>query len=302
MSLKEQYRTLLNRNSKVLNISHLDLDGAAASIVVANVFNNVKYRYFRYDEVDQFLKNTDLSEFDVILLTDISPNDSLLLEEIPNSFLLDHHDSALCQHNPENNRIVKAGKSAALLCKEFFESLYNIDLSYLNDFCYVVNDYDMWINDDNRGWCLNELHFKYWSDVFRNRFVDGNIAFNEDELNFIKERRKKYTTNFKSLEIFELETIKGVFVMANEFVNDICSDLLKSGEEIVICMNPRNKNCSIRIADNGIHIGHILKELDFGGGHKQAGGIREQDPIKFKEKIDILENLLYNRFETIRRK
>jgi len=229
-------------------------------------------------------------------------NDSLLLEEIPNSFLLDHHDSALCQHNPENNRIVKTGKSAALLCKEFFESLYNIDLSYLNDFCYVVNDYDMWVNDDNRGWCLNELHFKYWSDVFRNRFIDGSITFNDDELNFIKERRKKYTTNFKALEIFELETIKGVFVMANEFVNDICSDLLKSGEEIVICMNPRNKNCSIRIADNGIHIGHILKELDFGGGHKQAGGIREQDPIKFKEKVDILESLLYNRFAAIRRK
>jgi len=67
-------------------------------------------------------------------------------------------------------------------------------------------------------------------------------------------------------------------------------------------MNPRNKNCSIRIADNGIHIGHILKELDFGGGHKQAGGIREQDPIKFKEKVDILESLLYNRFAAIRRK
>lgn len=302
MSLKSQYRSILNRNAKVLNISHLDLDGAAASIVVANVFHNVKYRYFRYDEVDTFLKTTDLSEFDVVLLTDISPNDSLLLEDIPNSFLLDHHDTALCQHNPEKNRIVLNGKSAALLCKEFFESLYGIDLSYLNDFCEVVNDYDMWINNDKRGWCLNELHFKYWSDNFRNRFIDGNVAFNEEELSFVKERRKKYKQVFDSLEIYELEKINGSFVMASEFVNDICSDLLKEGDDIVICLNPRNKNCSIRISPSEIHLGNILKELDFGGGHKQAGGIREQDPIKFKEKLDILENLLYNRFKSIRKK
>ncbi len=301
MSLKDQYRTLLDRNARVLNISHLDLDGAAASIIVANVFNNVKYRYFRYDEVDQFLRTTDLSEYDVILLTDISPNDSLLLEDIPNSFLLDHHDSALCQHNPQNNRIVLNGKSAALLCKEFFESLYNIDLSYLNEFCTVVNDYDMWINNDVRGWCLNELHFKYWSDVFRNRFIDGSLNFNEDETNFIKERRSKFKKVFKETEIFELETINGCFVMANEFVNDICSDILKTGSEIVICLNPRNRNCSIRVADNGVHIGQILKELEFGGGHKQAGGIREPDSIKFKTKLDILENLLYNRYASIRR-
>lgn len=301
MNLKTQYRNILNRNAKILNISHLDLDGTAASIVVANVFNNVQYRYFRYDEVDNFLKTTDLSHFDVVLLTDISPNDSLLLEEIPNSFLLDHHDSALCQHNPEHNRIVKSGKSAALLCKDFFESLYGIDLSYLNDFCRIVNDYDMWINSDKMGWCLNELHFKYWSDVFRVRFMSGQISLSDDEKSFIKERRNKYTQIMDNLQIYELETIKGSFILASEFVNDLCSDLLKNDNEIVICLNPRNKNCSIRINDSDIHIGNILKELDFGGGHKQAGGIREPDPIKFKTKLDILENLLYNRYRHIRR-
>jgi len=301
MNLKEQYRKLLNRNAKILNVCHFDLDGTASSIVVANVFKNVQHRYFRYDEVDEFLKTSDLSEFDVILLTDISPNDSLLLEEFPNSFLLDHHDSALCQHSPEKNRIVLNGKSAALLCKEFFESLFNIDLSYLNDFCKAVNDYDMWINAERTGWCLNELHFRLWPEHFRNRFLNGKLSLSEDEQEYIKERITKFKQTMDNLQIYELESIKGSFILASEFVNDLCSELLKKDNEIIICLNPKNKNCSIRINDSDIHIGHILKELDFGGGHKQAGGIREPASIKFKTKLDILENLLYTRFRHIRR-
>ena len=137
MALKDQYLNALSRDKRVLNITHFDMDGAASSIILGNVYQNIKYKYLRYDEVDSYLEKLNFSEYDIVIMTDISPTKAELIED-KNVFLLDHHDSALFLNCPEKNRIVRNGKSAALLVKEFFEHLFGIDLSELNEFCKVL--------------------------------------------------------------------------------------------------------------------------------------------------------------------
>lgn len=299
MALKDQYLNALSRDKRVLNITHFDMDGAASSIILGNVYQNIKYKYLRYDEVDSYLEKLNFSEYDIVIMTDISPTKAELIED-KNVFLLDHHDSALFLNCPEKNRIVRNGKSAALLVKEFFEHLFGIDLSELNEFCKVVNDYDMWVNKDPRGWCLNELYYKYWNDGFRNRFFHGDLNFSEDEKTFILERKRKFDEVFNALEIYDLDSISGCLTFAHEFINDVCSKLLKK-YKIVLCLSPKSKNCSIRVNNPDVHIGQILKEFGFGGGHAQAGGMRGNDTQVFQQNVDFLEDVLYNRFKSMRK-
>lgn len=303
MNLVQRYRELLNRNHKVLNIHHKDLDGVASSIVMKNVFNNIDFKELRYGEVNEYLKTINYDNYDVVVLTDISPESIDAFDYSDKLFLLDHHDSAIGYHSPEQFRIVESGKCAAYLVKTFFENLFSIDLSYLNDFVDYTNDYDMWINEKVQGWVLNELYFKYWDELFRRRFKSGAIILTTEEKLYIKERRILLEQKYEHLQTYDLEDINGCFFFSNNFINDLCHKLLTIKKyDVVICVNPKSKNCSIRIKDfDNIHIGNILKEIELGGGHKCSAGfvINEYDDVE--EKIYKIEKELYS-FKELRRK
>lgn len=295
MNLKEQYRKLLNTNNKVLNIHHKDLDGVSSSIILKNIYKNIDYKELKYGEVDGFLKTINYKNYDAIILTDISPESITSFEHSDKIFLLDHHDTALQYHSPENNRIVLNGKSATKLVKEFYENLFNIDLSYLNDFVEVVNDYDMWILKDVRSWGLNELYFKYWDNNFRNRFKSGDMYFTVQEVDHIKLRRKELEEVYNKVETYNFDIINGTLIIANTFINDICHKLMhEKGFNIVCCYNPKTKHISVRSKMVNIHIGEVLREVlgSGAGGHKNSAAFSVNDYSEINEKLDLLENYL----------
>ena len=258
---------MLRLDSKVLNIYHKDLDGCASSIVVKNVFTNVHFMDVRYGFVNQLMEKIKYDEYDVVLLTDISPETAEPFSYSDNIFLLDHHDTALQYNAPDKNRIVNNSKSAAKLVKDFFQNLHGIDLSYLNEFCNAVNDYDLWINNIPEGWMLNEFYFKLWDEKFRKRFKNGDMRFTQDEQNYIKERQKILNEKVQNVQLYELDSINGAFFFSTNFVNDMCHRMLEKGYDIVICINPKSMNCSVRTGDKlPIHIGEVLQEVDLGGG------------------------------------
>lgn len=295
MELTKQYRKLLNRNNKVLNIHHKDLDGAASSIVVKNVYDDVEFRELRYGEVNNYLKTINFDKYDVVLLTDISPESIEAFDISDKIFLLDHHDTALEYHDPSKNRIVLNGKCAALLVKDFFENLFNIDLSHLNDFVNIVNDYDMWYLQDPRSWGMNELYFKYWDTNFRVRFSTGNTYYTNHEVDFIKKRRKELEETYNNLDRYDFEDIKGTLIIANMFVNDLCHKLMSDrGYKLVCSYNPKSKNISVRSVEPNIHVGEMLRELfsNGAGGHKNSGAFKINDYSEINDKLDIIENYL----------
>lgn len=303
MSILKQYKKILDLDNKVLNIYHKDLDGCASSIIMKNLYKNITFKDLRYGDVNEYLKALDFTKYHAVILTDISPESIDMFDLSDKIFLLDHHDSAVEYHCPEKNRIVESGRSAAKLVKNFYQSLFNIDLSYLDEMCEVVNDYDMWINDDIRGWMMNELYFKYWDEEFRRRFTNGDMRFSPEEKKYLKERKALLDCRYNELDIYELDSINGCFFFANNFINDLCHRLLKEKKfNFVVCINPKTKNCSVRINEfEEIHIGNILKEIDLGGGHKQAGGFSIKENSEVENAITKLEKHLYQ-YNEMRRK
>lgn len=299
----KNWKKLLDRNNRVLNISHRDLDGCASSIVVQNVYKNVTFRYLKYGDVDKYLHNLDFSDYDLVLLTDISPENEETFGLSDKIFLLDHHGTAVKYHNPERCRLVISGQSAALLAKKFFENYFKIDLSYLNKLCEIVDDYDMFVLSIPDSWGLNELYFYYYEDDFRNRFKNGNMKFSEDELNYISGRKKLLNEIYNNLNVYECERVNMCFFVENRFVNDICHKLMNEEcFDISICINSKSKTCSVRTKRDDINLGEILKNL-FGnaGGHSKAGAFRHDPNEEISIKIEQLESYLYKNFKEIRK-
>lgn len=297
MNLKD-----LKRNIRVLNISHKDLDGCASSIIVKNVFEDVEYRYLKYGDVDEAMKTINFNKYDLILLTDISPEYEETFKLTDKILLLDHHDSATRFHEPTKNRFVKEGKCATHLCKTFFEKLFGIDLSYLNDFVNVVNDYDMWILEDGNSWNFNELYFYYYDEKFRNRFKNGDVKLTEDELNYVKDRRKLLGNVYKDINVYNFESVNGAFFVGGTFLNDVCHMVMKDKNvDFSVCINPKSKSCSIRSVHKDFHVGHNLREIIHGsGGHKNAGAFRFVDTQDMQTKLDKLEKHIYENFIDMR--
>lgn len=305
MNLIEQYRKLLDKNKRVLNLTHNDYDGACCSIVLSNIYKNIEFLPLKYGEVDSKIKTIDFNKYDLIIMTDISPETEDVFKLSDKIFLLDHHSTGLAYNSPENNRIVIEGKCAAILVKEFFENLFKIDLSYLNDFCNIVNDYDMWYMNDPRSWGMNELYFKYYDCDFRKRFKNGDTKLKDFEIEYIKDRKKLLREVYDNLNIYELDSIKACFFIENRFVNDICHKLMEEKDyKVTICINSKSKTCSVRSKLESLHIGEMLKQIDLGchsGGHQKSGAFRLSDKMNISEQIDRIEKYLFWKHEETKR-
>lgn len=305
MNLLEQYRKKLDKNNRVLNLTHNDYDGASCSIVLSNIYKNIEFIPLKYGEVDSKLKTIDFSKYDLILMTDISPETEEVFKLSDKIFLLDHHSTGLKYHSPESNRLCIEGKCAAVLVKEFFENLFKLDLSYLNDFCNIVNDFDMWYMKDVRSWGMNELYFKYYASDFRLRFKSGEIKLKDFEIEYINERKKLLTNVYNNLTIYPCENVNMCFFIENKFINDLCHMTMeKDGFDVSICINTKSNSCSVRSKNKDLHIGKMLQEIPNlnGGGHSSSGAFRIDPNQEISIKIELIEQYLMKNFSGMKKR
>jgi oligoribonuclease NrnB/cAMP/cGMP phosphodiesterase (DHH superfamily) len=289
-----------NTQSRVLNITHKDLDGVGCSIVLRNCFKNIKFMTANYSYVDALLEKIDYSQYDIVIMTDVSPVE-YKFKENDNILLLDHHDTAMVHHDPKNLKFVINGDSATKLVQTFFERYYNVKLDYLDTLVDAINDYDMWIQENKYGKILNELYLKYWDEGFIKRFKNGLDKITDEEEEYLKRKANEFQEIYNDLDIWDFDNMKMCMFSTIYYTNEICDRLLtKEGYKVVINKNPKTKRCSMRSNIEGLHIGHLLQDLGYGGGHKAAGGFTEEDLIKFQEKIQTIEKKIYNEHPEIR--
>jgi len=281
-------------NDVILNIHHRDFDGVASSIIVENALRHlgVKIQYYPvgYPDIDSVMNTLHYENYDHVLLTDISPvRDPSLIDRSPKIKLLDHHDTAQKYHCPEKFRFVDTSKCATLVVKEYFEKEYNVDLSHLDDFAFLANDYDLWQHVDKRSKLLNSLYYKYWDEKFRTRFMDGEISFTEKEIEFFKGEHRKFESIMNNLVVYDIPNIKGAFFTAGEMINDVCDKvLIEKGYDFAFCLNARSKTVSVRTTRNDINVGQICERMNIGGGHAKAAGI---DPRTTGELQKVIEDV-----------
>jgi len=285
------------QDSKIMNISHNDMDGVGASIALGNSVpsKNIKYWYATYKDIDDIVRRLNFNSYDYVIMTDISPHDHSLIKDKDNLILLDHHDTAKDLHNPSEFRAVIEGKCASLITKEFCELTIGADISYLDELFTLINDYDMWIHNDKRSKQLNELYYMYWGEKFRKRFFEGNVEFTDTEKEYLQEREKELKILIDNLEYYPLESINGALFSGDQRINDVCDFLItKEKYDIVFCKVAEKGKICVRSKIDNIHIGNILREYmpSSGGGHKDAGSIDlPKDDIKLIQKTvnDLVE-------------
>lgn len=300
----DYYKKIINPNMKVLNITHKNcVDGATSQIALKNYFNNIWLMESTYYEIDEVMRNVDTTDYDLVIVSDISPATIDLVEKHDNIILLDHHESALKPvnfHCPEKHRYVYKKECGAALTKRFLETALGIDLSYLDRIIYLANDYDLWIHDDPKSKEFALLFYKYWNNKFIKRFFNGESEWTEDEKEFIRKRNHELEVEWSNTEVYEFGSINGCICYGELFINDICDRLLTREEfDVVIYRNTKNKNVSVR-SRGSVDIGGLVSELGIGGGHKNAGGIAEKDVIVLMDKIKNVEKELYKRYPHIR--
>ena len=289
--------------SKVLNITHVDLDGCGCSIVLGNVFENITYAFASFYNLDKRLEDTDFSQYDYVIITDIHPTEKRYLDVSDKIILIDHHPSEF--NDPKKNRFVVSDKGvcATVLVKYYVEQLYNIKLSHLDNLVKYINDYDMWKLKYPESKMLNDLMFyHYRPSEFRNAFINGRTEFTIEEKMFLEELHLDFLKIYDDVEVFDMETINSCIIFEDKFINEVADKLIKEvGYDMVVIKSQKKGRCSLRMGNDNIDIGQVLDDFGWGGGHPQSAGLFVRDTDEFRSKMKTLENHLFTNYETIRR-
>lgn len=290
-------------DAKILNITHVDLDGCGCSIVLGNIFKNITYVFSSFYNIDEKLKIINYNDYDYVILTDIHPTEEQYLNISDKIILIDHHPSEF--HNPKKKQFVISDKDvcATILVKYFFEKMHNIDLSHLNTFVKYINDYDMWKLKYPQSKNLNDLMFyMHKPSKFVNTFFNGRTQFTNEEIDFLKKLNDKFEKTYEQIEIIEFNTINACVVFEPDFINEIADRLITEEKyDLVIIKHPKGGRCSLRCGSDDINIGKILETFGWGGGHPKSAGIFVKKDTEFFNKMETLERYLHTTYNSIRK-
>lgn len=289
----------ISRNSTILSISHNDLDGCVCQIILSHVFSDIKCINTSFYKIDQVLQGLNYDAYDYVFVTDIHPDDERNLYLSDKIILLDHHKTAMNAHSPADKKFVAENMCAAKLVYRFMTKMYpEIDLTFLNNLVYLANDYDLYTLNNPKSKLLNDVMFyKYHPVKFRREFMSGRTRFTEDEILWLRERRKEFWRRWEALQVYEMDGAPICVVEANFFLNEIAHKLMEEeGYEVVFVRNPITERASIRSKIEGLDVGRVLKERGWGGGHEKSAGMFTKNKNDFQTKTTALVEMMKKEF------
>jgi len=287
--------------AKVLSISHNDLDGVGAQIVLGAIFKNIQYINVSYKEIDDALVNLDETKYDFIFVTDISPSVKELLYRFDNLMLIDHHQNL--ENDPSHNIHINHKYSGTYLTWKYLIHKYGDSvLGRYEKLVTLINDYDMWILKYKASKALNDLYTNYHADKFRRRFRSGKLKLKESEKEYLQRIEDSFNKKYNELEIFDFDNINACYFLSDSLVNELSHKLLHDkGYDFVFFNTMYSYKLSIRHKIPDFNMGAILKELGWGGGHKQACGIDGSTAEELNDNLNKIEELLYDKLPEIRK-
>ena len=274
---------LSNRQIKVLNLTHNDLDGAVAGIVVRNVFPNaitIKTNYHGTGDYRNGCSAIASLDYDCVLFTDFCPDDHMveMVQGRGKPFLvLDHHQTAMGRDDAGGHYIVRTENCGAMLTLDFFSKI--ADLEHLRTLCEVTNDHDLWLRrmvplSDN----LNTLLYEYGYNEFIEKFMHGLEGYNlpKEDTEILANHDKKVDEHMFRCNQHKLP-YNGYYIETDRFNSDIVLRLLEHYQWLVLSSpeesTPGMTKLSFRTNRKDVNIGKTLQELGRGGGgHPGAGG------------------------------
>lgn len=274
-----------NRDTRVLNITHKDLDGVVAGMIVKKVYPNSILVYTNYSGPD-FVAGIDAiratDTYDAIVFSDFSPQGEMYdaVRAVRKPYLvIDHHQTAEAHpEDPYGEFYIVQGRCGALLCYDYFRDM--ADLENMRQLCIVTNDHDLWlrkmlpISDD-----LNTLLYEYSFDGFPIKFANGlepDGTLPEDAKAILANHEHEVNEYLKTCPEHELP-YNGHYIEADKFNSDINKRMTPRYDWLVMAgtegVDPGMTKLSFRTRRNDINIGATLKGMGRGGGgHAAAAG------------------------------
>lgn len=267
-----------NKKLKILNFTHVDLDGAASNIVIRNFFKDVITYTVNYDRDKEIIARIKqhYNEIDGIIFTDYTPSNLSQVQSMGKPVLvLDHHESALKMKDPNNDVYIVTSHCGAYVTYKYFNKFE--ELIHLQELVEITNDYDLFILKNIKSKPFNALFWKMGFEWFVERFLNGNVSLYEEEKTYIKTYMADYKKYYNSLEIVPLAN-KGVFCTVTKYLSDVSISLKDDGFQYLIIYH--NGQFSLRSSNNKINLVNVCNRIGRGGGHPLACGIRlENDNV-----------------------
>lgn len=266
----------LDRNIRVLNITHCDLDGSVAGIVTKRFYADCTTFVTNYGREKglstvEYIKSIR-NKIDAVVFTDFSPID--FVEEMNELkipyMILDHHESALPLNDPKNGMIVNTKFCGAKLAYLYYVRIAK-ELECLKELVELANDYDCWIHNDRRSKYLNTVHWCYYGfDNFYERFKFGFNGFNEFEKGEILKAHNQFKKIWDEMPLTDLPH-NGCICNASTLISEISIQLEKEGYEWFIIFNDLTCKFHLRSRTDKVDWVPICRDvLKRGGGHSRA--------------------------------
>lgn len=309
----------LTPDTKVVFISHNDLDGAGEIIVGRNYFKDCKYFTVANASVDKVTKLVlfapDYADREAIFITDCSVTDPKVISYIDFNcsgktgrkvFLFDHHGTALFlnQHNWANVTQVE-GVSGTKLFWQFMEELVCDALPTdrfmkLDNLVNAISEWDTWMWTKTGNMIpkkLAALFDKTGIEYFLSKYV-GDALDGYKEWDIFNAADKALMADFdrkfdyiiwpgvkKSARIIPIpigpnQVMRNVkCVSINDNPGDMAEQLYEEGVDFVFLFY--HDTISMRCRTDEIDLGAWAKQLAGGGGHARSAGFKINKDTKW---------------------
>lgn len=290
-------RKILHPDNNILLITHKGcMDGHGCQMVMEKNFNNVFTVKLSPQDVDDYVYNLNPSDFDGIILADISTADEQFLR-LENVMMVDHHESAMYLYDPTWQCFVYDFECGTKLLSRVVEVALKKSQKPYKDLINLINDNDMWLHQDPRSHQLQKHFYNVKNDEFTERFWSFKVNFTDEENTQYKQIMDDIENKFNECNIFDFDHINAGCIIGYEYINDLCHMALEKHKyDFIVFYNPRSKNGSIRCSNELIDVGKMLSELQIGGGHKLAAGFRSVDLQELKNHLNLIESYILKNY------
>lgn len=284
-------------NSRIFIWANSDLDGAASTITLGNIFTQFDYQsvfFGNFEEAYTAWANNNLEDYDKVFIIGMVVDQTLLNKiDDPRIVLISDRGERL---NSFDSTIITEQYSS---CCRLIYSKFKNKVEFTQDLkklILYVDDYNRYDLKYEESKYLNALYrkmgYKRFSS-FVDRFWNGFDGFTESEVMLADTFFEEINKEVKSLDIYtgEFRDWKVVSTFSKLSVNEISKSLIDNTDaDVIIVINPDSKFVSFRKPNaSKADIKYMAENLcNGGGGEWAAGGSITQKFLDFATKLTSL--------------
>ena len=267
-------------STKIFIWANADLDGAASTILLGNIFKKFEYQsvfFGKFEETYTLWAKKNLENYEKVFIVGMVLDQSLISKiDDPRLVIISDRGEKLVAF--DSTLINEKCTSCCKLLYKQFKAKIEFPINIRRLILYV-DDYNKYELKYEESKYLNALYRKYGYKkfvTFVNRFWDGFDDFTDSEISLIEVFFNEIKTEVEKLDVYKGKFNDWIIISAfsNIAVNEISKELMDGYiSDVIIVINPNTKFVSFRKPKNSpADIKYMAENLCNGGGGEFASG------------------------------